>query len=245
MKTLGIVRGLRLFVVSISLIACTVHKAEAENPLTVEVRAAKSAEKYSFVFINNAPVSLVASEPAKTDSKILLALPIAFTTAEGKIIGVFVHDKEVDRSVNRKLGGALRVQNGRFEILDTGSGALLTKEYLNDAATNGDALLQQFLIVRKGKPCSFKDKGMAQRRGIGKLKDGKEVMVESKGAITLTKFASDLVGLGVQDLLYSDLGAWGQSWLREPKTGKIQNLANQKSVTENHTNWLLVSEPEN
>lgn len=232
-----------MLAVLLFFLGCSVDAAFAKNSLSIELRTAKSGDKYSFVFINNAPVSLVDTEPDRNDTNKLMSLPIAFTSVTEKIVGVFVHDGKVERSVSRRLGGAVRVQNGRFEIIDTNSSVLLTKQYLDDAAKDGGALVQQFLIVRKGKPCQFKDKGLAQRRGIGKLKDGKEIMVESKGMITLTKFADDLVALGVQDLLYSDLGAWGQSWMRDPGTGKIVKLANEKSVTENHTNWLLVSEP--
>ncbi len=224
------------------LLGSSIGAAFANNPLTVEVRAAKSGEKYSLVFINNSPVTLVESEPDRNDTKNLMALPIAFVSVAGKIVGVFVHEGKVDGSVSKRLGGVVKVQNGRFDILDTASSAPLTKQYLDDAAKTGGALLQQFLIVRKGKPCQFKDKGLAQRRGIGKLRDGKELVIESKGKITLAKFADDLISLGVQDLLYSDLGAWGQSWMRDPKSGNIIRLANEKSVTENHTNWFLVSE---
>ncbi|MDZ4832360.1 MAG: hypothetical protein SGJ27_01030 [Candidatus Melainabacteria bacterium] len=232
----------RVFAVTLVFTCGAINCAEAKNPLTIESRATKSGEKYSFVLINNAPVRLVETQPDSADTKLLMSLPIAFTSLNKKIIGAFVHDGTVDGSVSKKLSGTIKVQNNRFEIVDTNGGALLSKSYLDDLASNGGALVQQFLIVRNGKPSAFKDKGVAQRRAVGTFKGGKEFIVESKGTITLAKFANDLVALGAQDCVYSDLGAWGQSWVRDPGTGKLIKLANENSVTENHTNWLLVSE---
>jgi hypothetical protein len=241
-ETLDFRRLMRLFAFMLIAFGLVTNCADAKNPLSIEMRSAKSGQQYSFIQINNAPVSLVDTEPDKNDRNQLLAIPIAFTSVSGKIVGVFVHDDKVDRTISKKLGGAIKVLKDRFEILDTTGGALLSKEYLNDLARNHGALVQQFLIVNNSKPCSFRDQGLAQRRGVGKFKDGKEFVVESKGFITLTKFTNDMVELGVKNCLYSDLGAWGQSWVRDPKTNKLTKLANEKSVTENHTNWLLVSD---
>ncbi len=236
-------RKLTVATIALTVLGLTASAARANNPLTVETKSAKSGEKYSFIFINNAPVSLVDSEPDKSDKKRLLSMPIAFTSVTAKIIGAFVHDGKVERSVSQKLGGALKIAKDRFEVIDTAGGAVLTDSFLDELARNGGGLVQQFLIVKSGQPCKFRDRGLAQRRGVANLENGKEVVIESARFITLSKFATDLSELGVKNCLYSDLGAWGQSWLRDPKSGKLKNLANEKSVTENHTNWFLVSEP--
>jgi hypothetical protein len=238
-----IFRKLTVATIALTALGLTANAARADNPIRVETKTAKSGEKYSFIFINNAPVRLVDSEPDKTDKKRLLSMPIAFTSVTAKIIGAFVHEGKVECSVSKKLGGALKISNDRFEVIDTVDGAVLTDAYLDELAKNGGSLVQQFLVVKGNQPCKFRDKGLAQRRVIANLNDGKEVVIESNRFMTLSKFATDLSELGVKNCLYSDLGAWGQSWLRDSKSGKLKNLANEKSVTENHTNWFLVSEP--
>lgn len=233
----------QILAIVFSLLALTATDAQARNPLGFELRAAPSGEKYAFVYINNAPVKLMLTLPDKNDSKLLMSIPAAFTSAEGKIVGVYVHGGSVNNKVDPKLGGALKIMNGTYEVLDTKSGALLTQEYLNDVASRKGSLIQQFGVVKNRVASTFKDKTKFQRRGIGILKDGKEVIVESKGVITLGQFASDLAVMGMKDFLYTDMGAWGGGWVRDPKDGKLITIGNERHFTASQTSWIVVSEP--
>jgi hypothetical protein len=230
------------FVVTVLLSATSALPVLARNPLNLDTRTAPSGQKYLFVAINDAPVSFVVKKPDRNDPKILLCIPASFVTKEGKAIGVLVYNGEVHNKVNPKLGGALEIIDGSIKMIDTKSGAGLSKTYLDDLARKNGCLFQQFAIVKNRTPSSFKDNGKYLRRGVGKLADGKPIIVESKTWITLKQFASDLVALGVKDLLYTDMGPWTESWIRDPKSEKLIEIGNQKAAPVTQLNWLIVSE---
>jgi len=223
------------------LSAAIVMPAQAVNQLKVELRSGPSGAKYSLTRLHDARVNFVGSQPDRNDEKIIMAFPAGFVTAEGKAIGACVFDGKVHNSVNKKLGGALKVIDGKFEVIDTRSGALLTAEFLDDVARKNGGLFQQFTIVKNKTEAAFKDKGKAVRRSIGKLVDGQAIVLESKGDVTLAQYAADAISLDVKDLLYTDLGKWGEGWIRDPASGKISNIGDQsKTQGAIQANWIEV-----
>ncbi len=213
------------------------------NPLRFELKTAASNEQYSFVYLNDARVKFVLVRPRKDDAKILMSIPAAFTKMDGKVDGVYVLDGVVHGSVNTRLGGALRIAGGQYEVLDTKSGATLTGEFLQSVASKKGSLFQEFQVIKGGIASTFKDKSKFQRRGIGKLSEGEHVIVESKAAITLSQFAKDASELGVKELLYTDMGAWSEGWVRDPKSGQPITIGMDRQATEKQSNWLILLAP--
>lgn len=215
----------------------------AANPLSLETRTAPSGEKYLFVLLNGAWVSFTFEKPKRENPEILVAIPAGFVTADEKPIGVLVFNGEVHNRVNPKLGGALEILGGKFKLIDTNDGAVFNHQYLEDIARKGGCLFQQFTIVKDRRASVFKDQGKYLRRGIGHLSSGTPILVESKSWITLQKFASDMVALGVQDLLYTDMGPWKESWIRDPNSGALLDIGNEKAKPIKQLNWLTITEP--
>lgn len=231
------------FIIAAVLIAGGVMPAMASNPLVLEIKTSPSGEKYLFANLNDALLTFTVEKPKRDDTNILLAVPAGFVTAEEKPVGVLVYNREVHNKINAKLGGALEIVDGKFKLIDTKGGAGLNSEYLNELAKKNGSLFQQFIIVRNRIASTFKDQGKYLRRGIGHLSDGKAVLVESKTWITLKQFASDMVALGVRDLIYTDMGPWKESWIRDPKTGDLVDIGNEKARPIKQLNWLIVTEP--
>ncbi|MBX9666400.1 MAG: hypothetical protein K2X93_02230 [Candidatus Obscuribacterales bacterium] len=218
--------------------------AASRNPLRFELKTAASKESYSFVYLNDAIVRFVLVRPKKNDPRVLMSIPAAFTTLDGKVDGVYVKDGAVHGSVNTRLGGALKIINGQFEVLDTKSGAALNDDFLQTLASNKASLFQEFQVIKDNLASTFKDKSKFQRRGIGKLRDGRPVIVESKTAITLSMFAKDASELGVKELLYTDMGAWSEGWVRDPKSGQLVTIGADRQATSKQSNWLILIAPQ-
>jgi len=222
---------------------CGVMPVAAANPLGLETRTAPSGEKYLFVLLNGAPVNFTIEKPKRENPEILVAIPAGFVTADEKPLGVLVFNGEVHNRVNPKLGSALELFEGKFKLIDTNNGASLNHQYLGEIARKGGSLFQQFTIVKDRKASVFKDQGKYLRRGIGHLSSGAPIVVESKSWITLQKFASDMVALGVKDLIYTDMGPWKESWIRDPDSGALLDIGNEKAKPIKQLNWLTITEP--
>lgn len=229
---------------TIALVVSLQSQADARNPLAVETRKAASAEKYLVIALNDAPIYFTTEKPNRDDANLLLAIPAGFVTKEGNPIGAWVSNGQVSYKVNPKLGGALSIIDGKFEFVDTKNGTTLTKEFLDRIAGKSGGLFQQFTIVKNRIPGSFKDPGKFLRRGIGKTVEGKEIIVESKNPITMKQYASDLVALGLKDFVYTDMGPWTESWFRDPKTGNLVDIGNEKAAQIKQANWLVVTAPD-
>lgn len=226
-------------------IACLTCPRVTANPLTFQKREAPSGNDFNFMFLNGANISFTTQRPSREDKNVLLCLPAAFTMRNGKIGGIYISDGKVFNKgmVDRGLGGAAKMIGSRLEIFPTEYGKLLTDDLLNDVAKQNGTLFQQFQAVEGGTPAKFKDRSYFQRRGIAVLKDGSIAIVESVDSITLTTFAEDAAALGVRDLLYTDMGAWSEGWVRNPKNGDILPIGNDRGMTDRQTNWVIVTEP--
>lgn len=196
------------------------------------------------MFLNGAHLGFTTMRPSKKDSSVLLCFPAAFTMKNGKIGGIYIADGKVfnKKLVDRGLGGAAKMIGARLEIFPTDYGKLLTDDLLDDIAKQNGTLFQQFQAVENGSPSKFKDRSSFQRRGIAVLKDGSIAVIESVDSITLTTFAEDAAALGVRDLIYTDMGAWSEGWVRNPKDGEVLPIGNDRQMTDQQTNWVVVTE---
>jgi len=118
---------------------------------------------------------------------------------------------------------------------------LFSQSFVGAVEKNKSSLFQQFQIVVSGKAAKFKDKKLYQMRALVQFKDGRSGVIESKGDLSFKDFNLDLVGLGVENALYTDMGAWDEGWYRnqESKEGKIVTIGNDRSKTDKQTNWLV------
>lgn len=210
----------------------------AANTLTFDIRTAPAGTQYSFININGSAISWTINRPAKQNPKNLLCIPAAFTMKDGTICGAYVVDGKVCNlaNIDKALGGALKIVDGKVSIFPTDKSKLLTKDFLQDIADKNGQLFQQFQVIENGSPAKFRDKTKFVRRGVGILKNSEVVIVESKKSITLTQFAEELAGLGVQNLIYTDMGAWSEGWVRNPKDGKIVTMSDDGGLTSRQTN---------
>lgn len=199
----------------------------------------ESGNEYTVFYQGDLAAAFDTKRPKQTDKSILLCIPCAFTSYVGSIDGAYVCDGKVHHRhfVSDQFGGAGLIKDGSIELISTGKGKLLTKEYLNDLAKRRLALFQQFLIVENGQPSHFKDKTLFQRRAIAKFKDGQTGVVESKAAITLTQFGHDLKDAGARYALYTDMGTYDEGWYRDAGDS-IKPLGLDRSMTSKQTNWL-------
>lgn len=208
---------------------------------------AKSGISYRIFSQSSLSLRFETRRPRESDTRIELCVPAAFTTHDNKIDGVYVVDGAVFNAsaTNAQLGGALVVIDGHAKGVATESGALLSKDVLNRITEKQGSLFQQFLIVQDGKAATFKDKSKFQRRAIVEFRNGDGVaVVESTTAIPFTTFNADLVELGAQQAIYTDMGAWDEGWYRDPN-GRIETIGLDKSLTNRQSNWVtFVSTPE-
>lgn len=207
----------------------------------LEVKSVKtqSGNEYTVFYQGDLAATFDTKRPKKTDNSILLCIPCAFTSYVGSIDGAYVSDGKVHHRhfVSDQFGGAGVIKDGSIELISTGKGKLLTKEYLSDLAKKRQTLFQQFLIVENGAPSHFKDKTLFQRRAIAKFKDGQTGIVESKAAITLTQFGQDLKEAGARNALYTDMGTYDEGWYRDA-SNSVKPLGQDRSMTSKQTNWL-------
>jgi hypothetical protein len=203
------------------------------------LRRAKSGVSYTIFPQGNLAMEFVVQRPSAKDANIALVIPAAFTTNHGAIDGIWrTASSPPTGSVNRELGGALVVTDGKCGMLATDGGAILNDAFFQQLATRHSALFQQFLIVENGSAASFKDKSKFQRRAIVEFTDKSTAIVESKESITFSRFNADLVELGARNAIYTDMGAWDEGWYRDAQ-GKIRIIGNDRSLTRKQSNWLI------
>lgn len=223
-------------------------QVEAQRPISsiggkidVLVKRAPSGAAYVFYFSNNCSAEFSNKRPDLGDKKVLLCIPAAFTTSYDNIDGVFVCQGKIGNAgqVNRRIGGALLIQDGAGRIFPTNGGALLNDDFVNHAAAKKSSLFQQFQVVLNGHGERFSDKSACQRRGIATFSDGRLAVLESTDPVSLTEFGVDAASMGVQDLLYTDMGPWSEGWYRDAK-GKPIVIGQSRTLTHKQTNWFFL-----
>ncbi|MBS1955782.1 MAG: hypothetical protein JST89_16480 [Cyanobacteria bacterium SZAS-4] len=187
----------------------------------------------------------VVSRPGESQSDIYLCIPSAFTTPSNQVDGVYISNGLIGNAhgVNKELGGAMVIKNGKAKLLSTNKGSTITEKFLADVQKSQGSLFQQFLIVHDGKAASFKDKSKFQRRAVCETVEGTFGVVESDRPITFTTFNDDLVALGMKEALYCDMGAWDEGWYRSGSDSKVNRIGLDRSLTSRQSNWLILRAP--
>jgi hypothetical protein len=211
------------------------------KPITIEEITSKDGHLYTIFRKNNSKISFEITRPDKDDKNIYLCIPAAFTDLQTYgVDGACLSKGKLNNSkINNTIGGALKIVNGQCSIIDTQKGKLLTDSMLSAIAAKGGSLFQQIKIISNGKPATFKDTQLFQRRAIVQMKDKSWSVIESLQAITLADFSADLAEMGVSDALYTDMGSWDEGWYRNPSSGKTTTIGQIRSETSKQTNWII------
>jgi len=231
-----------LLLVCAGLAAAFFPKGTKTCALKVERRASKGGRHYTIFRQGALRADFVLQRPSKNDTSILLCIPAAFTALEDySVDGVHISQGKIYKKnkVNRSIGGAVMIVDGKATLFSTKKGALLTDSLLNKIAGKKGALFQQIMIVQKSAAPSFKDSSYFQRRAIVDFGKGKIAVVESGESIRLAEFARDLVELGALHAIYTDMGAWDEGWYRDPGDCKAATIGLLRSQTEKQTNWFV------
>lgn len=182
------------------------------------------------------------SRPRKNDKSILLCVPAAFTDTLAlfkSVHGLHVqHGHVLQRTPDQAIGGALKIEKGQCDILALPKGEM-DDESLETLKQAGASLFQQFQVVKDGRAERFKDNSLFQRRGLGILKSGKRVIIESDRPLTLTQFGEDAVTLKATSLVYFDMGPWDEGWYRDPVSGDPVTMGQNRTMTDKQTNWFV------
>jgi len=212
--------------------------------LSVGSMKGASGMSYHFYDMGDLRIGWEIKRPDKMNERIKLCIPAAFTTKSGTVVGIYGIRGGVSnaRAISRPIGGAILISGGKFEIFPSDNGKRFTREFIKSVQKRKASFFQQFQLVHKGTPARFKDKKSFQMRAIVKFADGREGVVESESAMTFKTFNADLAALGVEDALYTDMGAWDEGWYRDPETGEIVTIGNDRSQTAKQTNWVVFYE---
>ncbi len=220
-----------------ALIPTSVFAADVK----VSLMTGPTGVRYHFFDKGDLAFGWETKRPSKTDSKIKFCIPAAFTTTTDTIVGIYSYKGNVynAKAISKTIGGAILIEGGKFEIFPIEKGAKFTPEFIASLRERRASLFQQYQLVQNKTAASFKDKKKFQMRAIVKFTDGREGVVESFKGIDFQTFNRDLVALGVQDALYTDMGAWDEGWFRLPSQEKVVPIGNDRSKTNKQTNWAI------
>lgn len=210
--------------------------------ISIEKKIGKSKTTYTFIKKGKCKITFEDKLPSKTDLTILACIPAAFTNLDNyKVDGIYVVNGRIEnkQGINKSLGGVFYIENGKCRIFQSGKGKLFNDSLFTLVKLNKASFFQQIQCIQNGKAASFKDQKLFQRRGIAILKDNSIAIIESRENITLKTFSDDLAALGIQQLIYTDMGAWDEGWYRDPKTSKPVVLGRDLSQTLKQSNWVV------
>lgn len=213
----------------------------AKTSVTIDEKIVKAGNHYTIIYQNDCNMCFTNVRPSEKDTAIKLCIAAAFTRLDnGAIDGVYMIEGTNGKDgVNSHVGGALKIINGKGTIFPTNKGYLLTDSLMNEMAKQKASLFQQIQLIEDAEPAKFKDKALYQRRAIVHFKSGKMAVAECRESLTLADFSRDLVELGVQDALYTDMGGWDEGWYRHPQTNKPVIIGLMRTSTEKQSNWLI------
>jgi hypothetical protein len=196
---------------------------------------------YSIFYSGKNKISITNIRPNLDLASLQLAFAGAFTLLDDYTIdGLFIEKGIIKKkSANHHLGGGLLIDKSGLHIIKTFDGKLLTDHWRDSVAQSSSSFFQQIQLVREDSTLVFrKDKAVFQRRAVVIFKDGKTAMVESLSAITLQKFADDLVKMDVHNAIYTDMGGWDEAWYRDTK-GKLNTIGYMRTSTARQSNWVV------
>lgn len=231
---------LLLIVIAFVMSSSSVTASSVRPIITIEEKTGSSGTKYTVYSKGNYSVDFAVSRPDANDSKIVFCIPAAFTTTDYRVDGVYICKGKMGNAneVNNRIGGAFQISAGQGKIFPTKGGKLLTPAFLQQVVAQKGSLFQQFQVVLDGKGEKFTDNCRAQRRGIAVFGDGKMAVLESHDSITLTTLGTDAAAMGVQNLIYCDMGPWSEGWYRATD-GKSIIIGQDRSMTFRQTNWVV------
>ncbi len=206
-----------------------------------EAKTANSGRQYLLMHGDHCKPDFELVRPKRDDANILLCIPAAFTGTYGGICGFYASHGVLGNQnrLDKKIGGGIELAGGSARIFDTGRGASLSPEFGEKLKTQKESFFQQFQIVKSGKAEGFSDRSSCQRRCIATMNDGRLFVIESADSVTFDEFGNDLVNLGVQDAIYTDMGPWSEGWYRDAK-GALVTIGNSRSMTGKQSNWFVL-----
>ncbi len=218
-----------------------VNHVFAQN-ISIETKTGKSNSNYLFIKKNACEIIFTDKRPDKSDAKILVCIPAAFTNLSNiKIDGIYAVNGVIGNTtvINRSLGGVFYIEKNTVKMFQSAKGKLFNDSLLSIIKTNKASCFQQIQCIQNGKAASFSDTKIFQRRGIAILNDNTIAIIESKEAITLKVFSEDLVLLGVKQLIYTDMGSWDEGFYKDPVTNKTVVIGRDLSQTAKQSNWII------
>jgi hypothetical protein len=235
-KTMRYIRTIAL------LLVCLACSNAPESGISVEKKSTMNGNSYTIIWQGSCKMEFTDQRPDAKDKTIQACIAGAFTQLENyKVDGVYMCNGSIrnNTGVNTHLGGAIKIIGGQAAIFPTQKGALLTSDFLSKLSVQKGSLFQQIQLIENGTAASFKDKAVFQRRAIVIFKDGKTAFVEGNEAVTLAEFSADLVELGADNALYTDMGGWDEGWYIHPNTKKKVIIGQIRSHTPKQSNWVI------
>ncbi|MBL4705049.1 MAG: hypothetical protein JKY54_11035 [Flavobacteriales bacterium] len=232
------------------LLACGITSENIEPnekpavPLVrVEEKSTDGGDEYTFMYLDSAELNFEVTRPSKDSAKVLLCVAAAFTDlGDFEIDGLYLNDGVIRHQtrINKTLGGGLLKTADGISLIDTRKGSIFNDSTLATYADKKASLFQQILIIRNGKPESFKAERYFQRRAVVTTNDGQLYIVENTDALTLAQFCKDLVSLDttIKNALYLDMGSWDEGWYRHDKDSTVV-IGQNRSSTAHQSNWLV------
>ncbi|MBC7693844.1 MAG: hypothetical protein H7141_00205 [Burkholderiales bacterium] len=210
--------------------------------ISIETKIGKSATNYTFFKKNKCKVSFETTRPNKKDENILVCIPAAFTNLDNlKLDGIYSVNGVIGnkKAINKTLGGVFYIENNSIKIFQSAKGKLFNDSLLTLTQSKKASFFQQIQCIENGKASKFIDKKIFQRRGIAILADNSVCIIESTEPITLQVFSTDLVLLGVKQLIYTDMGAWDEGWYKNPLNNNLVIIGKNLSQTNKQSNWIV------
>ena len=225
------------FIGIIILLKLSVPRIFAQGIDTKSFRS-NSGNTYTMYLLGKNNIEFTTQFPSKQNKNILFCIAAAFTKDSG-VDGVYGVEGKIfnQDKINHRVGGALKITQGKVEFVNTKKGKIFTKNYLNQCARQQASFFQQLYLIVNGTPEVSKSEKTFQCRGVAKLKTGELCVIESEKEITLATFAKDVSKI-VQELIYTDMGSWDEGWYRN-KEGKISRIGSIFLDTDKQTNWIV------
>jgi len=117
---------MRLLITVISLVACVIvgvggaaYGGSTGNGLSVTSVKGESGTSYH-LYERGADLDIVwqIKRPSKSDPRIRLCIPAAFTTTTGTVVGIYCVNGKIGHrnQISKPIGGVLEIVNGKFKI---------------------------------------------------------------------------------------------------------------------------------
>lgn len=211
-------------------------------PISARKTTAKSGIHYTIISQGSAAAGFTTTRPEKKDSTVFLCIAAAFTNADNHAVnGFHMIRGEGKGSVSKRVGGGVKIVNGRVTLMATDKGTKLSDSLIRVFRKEKASFFQQIMLVDDGVVSKFKDTALFQRRAIVTMNDGSGAVIESYEHIRLARFSADLAELGVRDAVYTDMGGWDEGWYRDPASGQTETIGRLRLQTDLQTNWFIYS----